>query len=82
MERPGETRKRKGLDESDTDDKKQSRRCSSEVVGFLQEKLGEDFEFRSENFQGENNERQHNQLMIQNQQIQAQQSQAIQALLQ
>ena len=60
MERFGET---------NTGDIKQSRRCSSEVVGFLREKLGENREFRFEDFQGENNERQLNQLMIQNQQM-------------
>ena len=57
------------------------------MVGFLQEKLEQDREFRSEDLQEQNNERearewQHNQLIIQNQQIQAQQSQAIQALQQ
>ena len=35
MKKFGETRKHKGQDESDTGNKKQSRRCSSEVVGFL-----------------------------------------------
>ena len=73
-------------DERDIWDKN-SRRYSSEVVGFLQEKLEQDREFRSEDLQEENNERearkrQHNQLIIQNQQMQAQQSQAIQALQQ
>ena len=57
------------------------------MVGFLQEKLEQDREFRSEDLQEQNNERearewQHNQLIIQNQQIQAQQSQAIHALQQ
>ena len=47
----------------------QCRRCSSEVVGFRPEKLGQDREFRSEDLQKENNqrenrERQHNQLII------------------
>ena len=44
MKRFGETRKRKGLDESDTGDKKQSRRESSEVVSFLREKLEQNLE--------------------------------------
>ena len=69
IERFGETRKRKGQDESDTGDKKQSRRCSSEVVGFLREKLGEDRKFKSEDFLGDSNQSQHNQLKIQNQQM-------------
>ena len=86
MERYGETKKREVQDESGTGDKS-SRSCSSEVVGFLREKLEQDREFRSEDLQEENNERearkrQHNQLIIQNQQMQAQQSQAIQALQQ
>ena len=47
----------------------QCRRCSSEVVGFRPEKLGQDREFRSEDLQKKNNqrenrERQHNQLII------------------
>ena len=46
LERFGETRKRKGQDESDTGNKKQSKRCSSEVVGYLQEKLEQDRELR------------------------------------
>ena len=55
------------------------------MVGFLQEKLEQDREFRSEDLQEQNNERearkwQHDHLIIQNQQIQ--QSQAIQALQQ
>ena len=48
MERFGETRRRNGQDESDTGDKKQSRRCSSEVLRFSREKLEQDREFRSE----------------------------------
>ena len=44
MKRFGETRKRKGLDESHTGDKKQSRRESSEVVSFLREKLEQNLE--------------------------------------
>ena len=43
-------------DESDTGDKS-SRRCSSEVVGFLQDKLEQGREFRSEDLQEESNER-------------------------
>ena len=57
----------------------QSRRCSSELVGFIrfiQEKFEQGREFRSEVLQEENNERktrkiQHNQLIIQNKQMQA-----------
>ena len=87
MERFGETRKRKGKDESGTGDKKQSRSCRSEAVGFLREKLEQGREFRSEDFQGKKNERearekQHNPLMTKNKQMQAQQSQTIQALIQ
>ena len=57
------------------------------MVNFLQGKLEQDREFRSEELQEQNNERkawewQHNKLIIQNQQIQAQGSQAIQALQQ
>ena len=36
MGRFGETRKRKGQDESDTGDKKQSRRCSSKWLVFFE----------------------------------------------
>ena len=50
MEIFGETRKHKGQDESDTGDKKQSRRCNSDVIGFFREKLEQDREFRSEDF--------------------------------
>ena len=46
MERFGETRKHKGQDQSNTADKKQSRRCSSEVI--FREKLEHDCHFRSE----------------------------------
>ena len=35
----GETRKHMGQDESDTDDKKQSRRCSSEEIVFFEKNL-------------------------------------------
>ena len=42
----GETRKHKGQDQSNTADKKQSRRCSSEVI--FREKLEHDCHFRSE----------------------------------
>ena len=84
MERFGETRRRNGQDESDTGDKKQSRRCSSEVLRFSREKLEQDREFRSEDLQEQKTEREalENQLMIRNQQMQAQQSQAIKDLLQ
>ena len=71
MKKFGETRKRKGQNESDTGDEKQGR-SSSEKVGFIWEKLEHDFEFRSEGLQEEKNERdtqerQHNHIMIQNQ---------------
>ena len=46
MERFGETRKHKGQDQSNTADKKQSRKCSSEVI--FREKLEHDCHFRSE----------------------------------
>ena len=53
-------RKLKKLENSDgkivikcNGDKKQSRRYSSEVVGFLREKLEQDGKFRSENLQEE-----------------------------
>ena len=48
IKRLGGTRKQKGQDEKDAGDENQSRRCSSEVVGFLREKLEQDGEFRSE----------------------------------
>ena len=48
IKRLGGTRKQKGQDEKDAGDENQSRRCSSEVVGFLREKLEQEGEFRSE----------------------------------
>lgn len=48
IERFGETRKPQDQDESDTDNKKQSRKCSLEVADFLRKKLEQDREFRSE----------------------------------
>ena len=41
----------KKTDEKDAGDENQSRRCSSEVIGFLREKLEQDGEFRSEDLQ-------------------------------
>ena len=85
-ERFTETRKRKGQDESDTGDNKESKRSSSKVIGFFQEKLEQDHKFRWEDLQDEKiereaRERQHNQFWIQNQQMQTQQSQDIQAFV-
>ena len=51
MKRLGGTRKQKGQDEKDAGDENQSRRCSSEVIGFLREKREHDGEFRSEDLQ-------------------------------
>ena len=56
-ERFRETRKRKGQDESDTGDNKESKRSSSKVIGFFQEKLEQDHKFRWEDLQDEKNER-------------------------
>ena len=58
--------------------------CSSEVVGFLQEKLEQDRKFRSENMLEESNDSEawkklQNQLIIKSQQMEAYQSQAFQA---
>ena len=71
-ERFTETRKRKGQDESDTGDNKESKKSSSKVTGFFLEKLEQDHKFRLEDLQDEKyereaRERQHNQLWIQNQ---------------
>ena len=63
MKRFGETRKRKGLDESDTGDKKN--KVEEKVrkwLVFFEKNLN-----RIQNNEREAQERQHNQLMLQNQ---------------
>ena len=73
MERYGETKKRKELDQSDDQKERKSRRSSSGVLEFLREKMESDNQIRQENLSLEREarvarERQHNDLVQQNQQ--------------